>query len=107
MNYINYIKKRLQGLKESDIIFTKHVKERFPARETTKTEIINNLLNPNKLVIALKQKSTNPLEERFDCYFRYEERHHHRYIIALNGRCIIITIMVRHRSLDYLKRYIK
>ncbi len=104
MDNIEYVKERLKKLDEKDIIFTKHAEERLVSRDIKKEEVIGNLSRPDKLIFAERQESEDPSEKKFDCYFRYTEDYHHRYVIALDKKCIIITIMDRHRSLEFSER---
>lgn len=103
MEYHNYVKKRLQELKVSDIVFTEYANERIALRDLSKSEIRDNLLFPERLVFAIKQKSLDPCEEKFDCYFHHGETKHHRYILILNKKCVVLTAMERFRSLNYLR----
>ena len=55
------------------------------------------ITNPEKLVYAQKQTSRKN-EEKYDCYFAYSKHFYHRYILTINGKVIIVTIIKVNRD---------
>ena len=50
------------------------------------------------MVYVEKQKSINNDEEKYDCYFVYAKNLYHRYVITVNGKIIIVTIIKINRD---------
>lgn len=92
MNYKNYVKKRLKEFNKEDIIITDHAKIRMIQRQISEKEVIENLINPEKLYIAIKEDSSRK-EEKFDCYFNYSKRQCHRYVIAIKNNVVVVTVV--------------
>ena len=67
-------------------------------REVKLEEVRNNIINPDKLVFIEKQEAKNPWEKKYNCYFAYSKYLSHRYIIVLNRKIIIPTIIVINRD---------
>ncbi|MBS3073122.1 hypothetical protein J4477_04770 [Candidatus Pacearchaeota archaeon] len=92
------LKKRLSAYKKEDIIFTTHTKIRALARNMNLEEVRNNIINPEKLVFYREQKAENVDEEKYECYFAYSENHCHEYVLVLNRKIIIVTIIDINRN---------
>ena len=86
-------KERLKSYKKKDIIFTEHSELRAMIRNIDLNEVKENIINPKRLVHV---KSSS--KERYECYFSYSKNHCHKYVIALNRKVIIITIININRD---------
>lgn len=91
-------KNKLKKYKRDDIIITNHAEIQAIMREIDLEEVKNNIVDPDKLVFAHKQESTNLKEKKYDCYFAYSKLLAHRYILTLNGKVIIVTIIKINRD---------
>ena len=89
-NEVEKVKIKLKKLKKKDIIFSPHSILRASIRRIDTDEVINNLLNPEKLAFAFfERKHKNG--DRYLCYFGYSKTLAHKYVIILNKKCIIVT----------------
>ena len=59
---------------------------------------MQNILHPDKLVYAEKQTLEKTNGEKYDCYFAYNKHLAHRYILTINGKLIIVTIIKINRD---------
>jgi hypothetical protein len=104
MNYAEDLKNKLQKYKKDDIILTPHAEIRLNQRNISKNDIIKNITNPTRLYYAEKQIARGK-EERYNCFFKLSKSQDHRYIIILNRKCIICTVIkIKTR---WQKRYTK
>ncbi len=92
------LKEKLKRYKKEDIIITGHAELQAYVREIDLEEIKNNIINPDKLVYAEEQKTKKVDEEKYDCYFAYSENLCHRYILSINRKVIIVTIIKINRN---------
>ena len=92
MNYKDYVKKRLKSFTRENIIITDHAMVRIIQRQIDKNEIIENLINPERLDYAIKEDSSKK-EEKFDCYFGYSRRLCHRYVIVIKNNVVVVTVV--------------
>ncbi len=91
-------KKKLSKYKPKDIIFTTHAEIRALGRGIDLEEVKNNIVNPEKLVYVQEQDSTKNNEEKYECYFSYSKKYCHKYMLTLNRKVIIITIININRD---------
>ena len=61
-------------------------------------EVKENIINPSRLVYAKKQETQKQGEEKYDCYFAYSKHLYHRYILTINRKMIIVTIIKINRD---------
>ena len=94
---VDEMKNRLKEFKEEEIVFSPHAEEQAEFRGIDLKEIRKNIVNPEKLVFVEEQRAKNKREKKYNCYFAYSENYHHRYIIVLNGKVIIVTIISINR----------
>lgn len=87
------LKEKLNSYSKEDIIITNHAEIQAIFREIELDEVIENILNPEKLVYFEEQLSQNPEEKKYNCYFAYSKEFAHRYIFTTNGKIIIVTII--------------
>lgn len=92
------LKERLKSYKKSDIIFTKHAEIRALGRGIDLEEVKENIVNPTKLVYAKEQKAEHKNELKYGCYFNYSKDFSHKYVLTLNRKVIIITIISINRD---------
>jgi len=97
MNLI-ILKEKLREYKKHDIIITKHAELQAFVREINLEEVKENIVNPEKLVYFKQQETENKDEEKYDCYFAYSKHLFHRYILAVNRKIIIVTIIKINRD---------
>lgn len=91
-------KKKLKKYKLRDIIFTNHAEIQAIFREVNLEEVRRNILNPDKLIYVEEQDTNNLNKEKYACYFAYSKDFCHEYILTLNGKVIIVTIIVINRD---------
>ena len=87
-------KEKLARYSEKDIIFTSHAEIRALFRNMDLDEIRNNILNPERLVKVLDDES----EGKYECYFAYSKIYCHKYVLALNRKVIIVTVININRD---------
>jgi len=92
------LKNRLRKYKREDIIIKYHAKLQAFVRGIDLEEVKDNILNPVRLVYTEKQKSKFPNEEKYNCYFAYSKNHYHRYVIIINRKIIIATVIDINRD---------
>lgn len=92
------LKLRLSKYKKSDIIITPHASLQALARDVDLEEVKENVVNPIKLVYAKEQEAIHKGEEKYDCYFAYSKHLCHRYILTINTKIIIVTIIKINRD---------
>jgi hypothetical protein len=68
------------------------------ARGVDLEEVKNNIINPEKLVFVEKQEIEDKTKEKYDCYFAYSDYLCHRYILTINRKIIIVTIIKINRN---------
>jgi len=95
---LEQLKEKFRKYKKEDIIITKHAELQAFVREIDIEEVKNNIINPEKLVYAEKQDSIKQDEEKYDCYFAYSKHLCHRYILTINRKIIIVTIIKINRD---------
>lgn len=92
------LKRKLKQYGKKDIIITNHAKLQSIVREIDLNEVKENIINPDKLVYLKKELTQKENEEKYDCYFAYTKQLYHRYVIVLNARIIIVTIIKINRN---------
>jgi hypothetical protein len=85
-------KTKLKGYKEKDIVFTTHAEIRALGRGIDLKEVRENIMDPSRLVYV------NELNGKYDCYFNYSKLYSHKYVLTLNQKVIIITIININRD---------
>ncbi len=95
---LDELKQKLSSYSKKDIIITDHAEIQAIVREISLEEIKQNIVKPEKLVYAKEQESKKYSEEKYDCYFAYSKHLYHRYILTLNRKVIIVTIIKINRD---------
>ena len=57
-----------------------------------------NIINPKNLVYAKEQEAQKQGEEKYDCYFAFSKHLYYRYILTINRKIIIVTIIKINRD---------
>ena len=83
----------LKRFKKEDILFDDHARMQSTVREIKREDVVHNLLNPSKMFFAREQQAKRENERKFDCYFNMGRRWAHRYVIVINGKLQIITVI--------------
>ena len=91
------LKTKLRSYKKEDIIITKHADLQAYVREVNLEEVKSNIVNPVKLVHFEEQETKKKNEKKYDCYFALSDSFYHRYILILDGKVIIATIISVNR----------
>ena len=94
---IESFKQRLKSYKKEDIIFTSHAEIQALMRQIDLEEVKENIINPKNLVYV-EEEPKNSKSEKYGCYFAYEEYHCHKYVLTLNRKVIIVTIININRN---------
>jgi hypothetical protein len=94
MNYKNHITQALNKYKEEDIKIDHHAELRAGQRNIEIEEVKYNLLHPSKRLSFVNQlESEEDGLEKFKCYFGYSKTQCHVYIIKLNKKVTVKTII--------------
>lgn len=93
MNYKDVLKEKLKKYNKDMIVITDHAWEQAVFREISLDEVKENIINPERLLYAIRQKAIKAGEEKYDCYFGYSERLCHRYVLVVNRKCIVCTMI--------------
>jgi len=91
-------KEKLKSYRKEDIIITYHAKIRALMRNINLEEVKENIVNPVKLFYSKKLESERKSEQKYECYFNYSKRHCHKYILTINSKIIIVTIININRG---------
>lgn len=91
-------KSKLKSYKKEEIIITNHAEIQAELRQIDLEEVKENIVNPRKLVYAEKQESNESTKEKYDCYFDYGKYLAHRYILTINRKIIIVSIIKINRD---------
>ncbi|MFH1065317.1 MAG: hypothetical protein V1734_02315 [Nanoarchaeota archaeon] len=97
MDLIENVREKLRKYKKEDIIISIHAYIRAVARQIDLDEVKENIINPTKLYYIERQAAKHDWEEKYDCYFGYTKTLCHRYVITINHKCIVCTIIKMNR----------
>lgn len=94
-NYKDYLLRRLKEIqKEEDIFIDLHAEKRAAQRKVDLNEVKLNLLNPaKKLIFASRLDSEKDGLEKFKCYFGYSKTQTQIYIIKINQKIMVKTVI--------------
>ncbi len=95
---VKEFKKKLKKYKKKDIIITDHAELRAMFRNIDLEEVKQNILNPEKLIFVKEQKAKKINEKKYECYFAYSDNYCHKYVLTLNSKIIIVTIININRN---------
>ena len=108
MDYKEDLKEKLKKYNKDDIIITNHAEEQAIFREISLDEVKENIINPKRLSFAGKQEAENEGEEKYDCYFGYSKSQCHRYILVIDGKCVVCTVIKINRRWQHIvEKYAK
>ena len=102
MNYKAALVKKLKKYKKEDIIITNHAEKQAMFRSIDLNEVKENIINPKRLYFYRKQKAEKEGEGKYDCYFGYSKTRCHRYVLVINAKCVICTIIKINRRWQYI-----
>lgn len=102
MNYKDLLITKLKKYRKEDIIITGHAEEQAVFRSITLDEVKENIINPKRLYFAEQQKAEKPAEEKYNCYFGYSKTQCHRYVLVIDGSCIVCTIIKINRRWQHI-----
>ena len=88
---------RLRAYSRKEIIITPHAKKQAIFRGIPFDEVYENILNPQRLVFATKEGGKYRGEEKFGCYFGYSNTQCQFYALALDGKCVVVTVIKINR----------
>ena len=92
------LKDKLRCYNEEDIVFTSHAEIRALHRGIDLEEVKRNIINPEKLVVFVEKNARSLHEKKYECYFAYSRNFCHKYVLTLNGKVIIVTIIIINRD---------
>jgi len=92
------LKEKLKTYKKEEIIIKYHAEIRAIVRDIDLDEVKENITNPKRLVYAEKQEAIKKNEEKYNCYFAYSKDMCHRYVLTVNSKIIIVTIIKINRA---------
>ena len=87
-------KEKLARYNEKDIVFTSHAEIRALFRNMDLDEIRHNILNPERLAKVVDNED----DGKYECYFAYSKTYCHKYVLALNRKVIIVTVININRD---------
>ncbi|MFH1072565.1 MAG: hypothetical protein V1743_04010 [Nanoarchaeota archaeon] len=102
MNYEDVVQEQLRAFRKEDVIITDHAFVQAIFRNVSIDEIKENIINPARLSYALKQDAAHAGEEKYDCYFGYSKTLCHRYVLVMNKRCIVCTVIKINRRWQHI-----
>ena len=95
---LELLKQKLKRYSKEEIMILDHAELQAFTRDIDLEEVKENIVKPDKLVYAKQQETKFKGEEKYDCYFAYSKHLYHRYVITLNGKIIIVTIIKINRD---------
>ncbi len=75
------------------IIFTEHALLRAKIRNIKIDDVKRELTNPKELYYFEEQEAEFPNEKKFNLYFKHSNNYNHRYVIVINDKCIVVTVI--------------
>lgn len=83
----------LKRFKKEEIVFDDHARMQSAIRGIDREEVRQNLMDPSKMFFAREQEARGQNERKFDCYFGISKRWAHRYVIVINRKLLVITVI--------------
>ena len=102
MNYKDILTNKLKKYKKEDITISRHAEELALFRGISISEVKENIINPERLYFAIRQKARKDTEEKYNCYFGYSKTRCHRYVLIINRKRIVCTIIKINRRWQHL-----
>ena len=93
---------KLKRYKKGDIGITDHARKQAIFRGIGLEEVKDNIINPQRLYFAGRQEAERIGEEKYDCYFGYSNTQCQRYILVINKRCIVCTVIKINRRWQHI-----
>jgi len=63
-------------------------------RQIDKEEVIENIINPKRLMYAIRDESK---QDKYDCFFSYTKTICHRYVLIIKKNIIVVTVVKINR----------
>jgi hypothetical protein len=98
MDLVEALKLKLKKYRFEEIIISNHAIERARFRSIDLDEVRKNIINPIRLIYASRQDALNIGEEKYDCYFDYGKNKCQRYVLIINSKCIVCTVIKINRK---------
>lgn len=92
------VRKKLKTYNENDIILKEHALIKCFQRGITREMIVDNLLNPERLIDFIEEESKFIGERKFKLIFEQSRNKNFIVIIAVNKRLNVITSLIRYRK---------
>jgi hypothetical protein len=92
------MRKKLETYDENDIILKEHALIKCFQRGITKEMIVDNLLNPERLIDFIEEESKFIGERKFKLIFEQSRNKNFVIIIAVNKKLSVITSVIRYRK---------
>lgn len=108
MNHKNILIEKTRKYAQNDIVITDHARLQATVRQIDLEEVKRNILNPVRLVFAEKQTAAGANEEKYNCYFKYSNTLAHRYVIVINAKAVVVTVIkIRKKWQRRMEKYAK
>lgn len=92
------MKQKLKSFSKEKIIFKGHALERSIEREISKDFVVENILNPEKLIDFVEEPSKFPNEKKFKLVFEISRNRSLIVVAGINEFINVITIVIRYRK---------
>lgn len=102
MNYKDILIQKLKKYEREDIIITHHAEKQALFRSIDLEEVKDNIINPKRLAFAEKQVSEKKNTEKYNCYFGYSKTQCQRYVLVINKKCIVCTVIKINRRWQHV-----
>lgn len=97
MDRLDYIKKELMKYRAHEIVIWPHAREQAAVRGIQIDEIIENILNPERLVHIKEQTAKYDNEIKIECWFPGAGVRHDLYVLILAKKLFVCTVIRRER----------
>lgn len=97
MDKLDYIKKELMKYRAHEIVIWSHAREQAAIRGIKIDEIIENILNPERLVHIIEQPAKYDHETKVECWFSGKDPPYDLYVVILAKKLFVCTVIRRER----------
>ncbi|MDD4354147.1 MAG: DUF4258 domain-containing protein [Candidatus Nanoarchaeia archaeon] len=87
------LKAKLRSYPKDKIILNEHSRLRSIQRNISLKDILNHISSPEKLYYFEEQTANKSNEYKFNCFFHHSNKYVYRFVIVINGECVIITVI--------------
>ena len=92
------IKAKLRNYTEEQVVLNDHSLIKCFQREITKDMILDNLLNPERLIDMIEQEPKYAGERKFKLVFELSRNKNLVLVVATNKKLNIVTAIIRYRK---------